>query len=815
MRTLLIALIWSMIVFQPIHCFAQKKQEAETIITEVTQLPTDLKKISKELDKIDKVISGNTLSFKASQPYIKTLNIYHDNITTLKTGATEELNSVTKKINSLTSLTAEGETEPAEITKQRQELTKESDSIKAQIASADLALTHIDEINQTIVQLRNQELFDQITVKRESILNLSELWKALVSFSSFLYAACAFPKNWYNTLSLEQQADVINELKNVFSIGFLSIVICGLLSWFIRRKWGYKKSIENPTYTQKVFAGFITLLARGIVPSVLAGAFWLWLRYHEALFSGSFGIILRVGTLYLLYLFLASAIVYVLFTPKRPQWRLIEVSNEKAVSLSFALVFSIIVICLFSYLQVIAVRLEYTDDIIFALKIIANAVKAFCIILVSNRFLYNSQSLTDEELEKSLSTETDEIQGLSLSSKISLLIALITLVVFGFSLFGYILLTEFIFNRFILSVFIIGAFYIIQKLLNVLFHQFVTLKFWMKDFRLTKKQTDKYEFWFSLLLAPIVFFLCGFILLALWGVSVDILLTKAKKFLTGFDIGGMHISIISILLGILFFFVSLFIVKMIKNSLLNGKLSKIEMDPGIRNSLAAGIGFIGIILSCLVGITVMGGSLKGLAIMAGALSLGAGLGLQNVVNNFVSGFILLFERPIKIGDWVVINEFEGTVKQINIRSTVIETFNKANVIIPNADILSNSLINNTYKNRQARVDIFVGVGYESNVAQVKEVLLDIAKNTKNVLSNPAPFVTFVDLADSSLNFRISCYTSDVFNKASISNAIRESIVNRFREEGINIPFPQQVVYLHTEDKPIEVQMVASEKSKNK
>ena len=807
MRILLIALLWSMIVFEPTNCFAQKKgQEAETIITEVDQLPTDLKKISKELDKIDKVISGNTLSFKSSQPYIKTLNAYHDNITGLKVKVTEELNSVTKKITSLASLTTEGETEPAEITKQRQELTKESDNIKAQIASADLALTHIDEINQTIMQLRNQELLDQITVKRESVLNISELWKALVSFSSFVYAVCEYPKVWYNALSPEQQSGVVYELQQVLTIGFISIVICSLISWFIRRKWGYKKSIEKPTYTQKVFAGFVTLLARGIVPSVLAGAFWLWLKEHEALFSGSFGVILRVGTIYLLYLFLSSAIVYVVFTPKRPQWRLIEVSDEKAISLSFALVFSIVVICLFSYLQVIAIRLEYTDDIIFALKLISNAVKAFCIILVSNRFLYNSQALTEEELQKSLlnDTEEEEIQGLSLSSKISLFIALVTLIVFGFSLFGYILLTEYIFNRFISSVLIIGVFYIIQKLLNVMFHQFVSLKFWMKDFRLTKKQTDKAEFWFGLLLSPIVFCLCVFVLLALWGVSVDILLTKAKKFLTGFDIGGMHISIVSILLGILFFFVSLFIVKMIKNSLLNGKLSKIEMDSGVRNSLAAGIGFIGIILSCLVGITVMGGSLKGLAIMAGALSLGAGLGLQNVVNNFVSGFILLFERPIKIGDWVVINEFEGTVKQINIRSTVIETFNRANVIIPNADILSNSLINNTYKNRQARIDIFVDVGYDSDITQVKRVLLDIAQNTDNVLSNPEPFVLFTDFANGRLNFRVSCFTLDVFNKASISNAIRESIILRFREEGINIPFPQQEVYLHTEEKPVDV-----------
>ena len=201
--------------------------------------------------------------------------------------------------------------------------------------------------------------------------------------------------------------------------------------------------------------------------------------------------------------------------------------------------------------------------------------------------------------------------------------------------------------------------------------------------------------------------------------------------------------------------------------------------------------------------------------MAGALSIGAGLGLQNIVNNFVSGFILLFERPIKIGDWVIINDYEGTVKQINIRSTVIETFNKADVIIPNASILSNNLVNMTYKNKGARIDIDVGVGYESDIDLVKKVLLDIATHTKNILSSPEPVVAFVEMADSSLNFQLRCYTQDVFNKVNISNSIRENIIKRFREENINIPFPQRVVYLHTENQPVEVRVETQQKSGKK
>ncbi len=276
---------------------------------------------------------------------------------------------------------------------------------------------------------------------------------------------------------------------------------------------------------------------------------------------------------------------------------------------------------------------------------------------------------------------------------------------------------------------------------------------------------------------------------------MDILLQSAKKVLTGFYIGGMKISLVSIFMGIAAFLVSLFAFKMIKNSFQTGNLSKVEMDPGVRNSLVAGIGFLGIIISLLIALVVMGGSLKGLALIAGALSLGAGLGLQNVVNNFVSGIILLFERPIKIGDWVIIAGQEGIVKRINIRSTVLETFSKSDVIIPNADILSSSLINMTHDSKFGRVDITIGVAYHSDIDLVKKVLLEIPLENKKVLQNPQPFVSFTDFGVSSLDFKLSCYTADITNRAGISTDLRERILMRFRELNIEIPFPQQDIHI--------------------
>ena len=276
-------------------------------------------------------------------------------------------------------------------------------------------------------------------------------------------------------------------------------------------------------------------------------------------------------------------------------------------------------------------------------------------------------------------------------------------------------------------------------------------------------------------------------------IIVDILVARTKGFLTGFNIGEVHVSITSIILGLVSFWVAMLLVKMLKSSLQDGSLSRLDFDEGMKSSIISGIGFFGFILSVILGIAVAGGSFKSLALMAGALSFGAGLGLQNVVSNLVAGITILFERPIKLGDLVVINGYEGVVKQISMRSTTLETGNKSNVIIPNSAIIAGSVVNKTYDNRMARVDINVGVDYDSDIDKVKKILLRIAGEDEEVLSNPAPALSFLDFGDSSLNFQLNCYTANIANSSGISFRIREKIINEFRKEGINIPFPQRVV----------------------
>ena len=304
----------------------------------------------------------------------------------------------------------------------------------------------------------------------------------------------------------------------------------------------------------------------------------------------------------------------------------------------------------------------------------------------------------------------------------------------------------------------------------------------------------------ELAISCVLWLISGFILLAFWGVSVDILFQKTKTFLTGFEVGGMYVSIASIVKGILGFWFMMLLTKWFKKSLVSGTLSHFEMDKSIKNSVLSAAGFFGFIAAVLVGISVMGGSLKGLAIVAGALSFGAGLGLQNVVNNFVSGLILLIERPIKIGDWVNINGQEGIVKHINMRSTQLEMFTRANVIIPNADILSSSVTNLTYREELGRVDLFLYTDNKVDIDLVKDLLLGIASEVPLLSKKEDPYVSFISMEAGLFKFRLSVYITDVNNRLSTMSFLNTEIVKRFRAHKIDIPVPKQEVFVHNTGK---------------
>jgi potassium-dependent mechanosensitive channel len=289
------------------------------------------------------------------------------------------------------------------------------------------------------------------------------------------------------------------------------------------------------------------------------------------------------------------------------------------------------------------------------------------------------------------------------------------------------------------------------------------------------------------------------LILLTWGFTLPDTLAWLKALIFGFEVGQIRISLAQIAIAIALFVGLLAVTRLVQRWLSSTVLMPPRVDQGIANSIHTGVGYAGFALAVLVAMSYGGLDITNLAIVAGALSVGIGFGLQSIVNNFVSGLILLVERPVKVGDLVSVNGHAGRVRNIAVRSTEIETGDKASLIVPNSELITSTVTNWTHRNALARVNIKVGASYKSDPEHVREVLQKLAADCPLVLQQPRPDVSFDNFGPNGFEFSLSAVVADVGKGGSAQTDLRMRIVRAFRAAAIEMPNAQHDVHLRDLD----------------
>jgi small-conductance mechanosensitive channel len=298
------------------------------------------------------------------------------------------------------------------------------------------------------------------------------------------------------------------------------------------------------------------------------------------------------------------------------------------------------------------------------------------------------------------------------------------------------------------------------------------------------------------------------ILLRLWGMPEQNFTLLLHKLDSGFEISGFTLEPLRIINGLLVLSLLVSLTHVFKTYLAEDWLRRTSLSRGAREASTTIVGYIGILVAILLGLAVAGIRFENLAIIAGALSVGIGFGLQNIVNNFVSGLILLFERPIRRGDWIRVGNAEGYVREISIRSTTIQAFDRSDIIVPNSEIISGQVTNMMLNDNYGRIIIPIGVAYGSDTERVMVILRGVAENHPAVLNNKSDMKTrvfFRGFGDNSLDFELRCFIRDIEKRMEVTSDLNLAIDKAFRGQGIDVPFQQRTVHLvhETADHPVK------------
>ena len=644
-------------------------------------------------------------------------------------------------------------------------------------------LVQAEQLNTQIGDLRRAGFTRSLFEQSDGILSPS-LWMNVVS---------AVPRE-LRALGIVL-GDALEQLQRSTSLGvllLLGLAIGVAIALYVGRRSIAPRlvkrdpAIADPARRSRLLAA-LGVLALGAGPAI-AGSWIVWVAFDSAdIVQPRLEQVVRALLSGLAFIAFVRALIDAILAPDHTSWRLIPVRDASATRImSFSVTLATIMVfgkVIEAFNTAIAAALPIT--------VITRAIFALAVALVFAELLrrFAARENQDEACLGPYVAQDVDIGG-PLRSFGWFLVALIVGSVLG----GYVALASFLIDQavwisIIVALLVLGVALADEFIGGSLRGQTKLATALQANTGLRRRSLEQIGVLGSGI-ARLALIVVGVLLvLAPWGIESTDVTGSLRAMFFGFNVGDVTISLSSILFAALLFAAAFAVTRMIQRWLTNTFLPATDLDAGLRNSISTAAGYVGIITAGMLAISYLGLSLERVTIVAGALSVGIGFGLQSIVNNFISGLILLWERPIRVGDLVVVGDGEGYVRRINVRSTEIQTFDRSTLIVPNSNLISGIVRNRVRNDRVGRVLVSIPVPRASDPDQVAEIMRKAALAHREVMSEPAPRVLFKKVTENTIDFDVVCFVDDIDAAGRVSSDIYFEIFRGLRKAGIGAPAP--------------------------
>jgi small-conductance mechanosensitive channel len=748
--------------------------------------PVDLEAAKSTLDRIEEVVQREGLSDEILGILKQQLAPVRDQLRARIETLDPELVQTVNRLRELGDAPATGAApEEPSLTSERNSLTAARAETEAALKQGRLLFVRVDQISDRINERRRALFARELFARSAGLLDIA-FWRSTADAAADEARSIAgLLGGWWDFV--RANGGWAGVAAAIATLLLLAVAALALRHWWRRRfadqtfdtRFGRSSAALSVLAFHAVapaagVAAAVTLLDNhGLTPSRIAD---LGFGLGVSLAIAGFGRGVAVG----------------LFAPGNPGRRLLKCGEDEAHVLAGHLVWGARLLAFVVFLNL--VHKGFSAPI--SLTVATSALLAIAIGFLSLHLLMRFPRQADEG--ETLSTRLAWLRMLAWLLIAALSVALIT---------GYIGFAAFLAGRLLVALAMIGALYIAVTVVDALFCEVLTGdttigRSLAAMLGISTRALELVGTLLSALIRIVLVLVAISPILGPWGIFAADVFGVLQDAAYGIRIGDITISITGILAAVAIFLIGILATRGAQRWLERRFLPRTGLEQGLQHSVSALFGYALLIAVISLTLAQIGLDLQKIALVAGALSVGIGFGLQSIVSNFVSGLILLAERPIRVGDWVVVKAEEGWVRRISVRATEIETFERATVIVPNSEFITGIVKNWTHSNTMGRITVKVGVAYDSDVERVRDLLLDCAREHPQILQAPPPRVFLLGFGDSALDFELRCIVANVEDALTVKSDLHFDVLARFRAAGVAIPYPQREVrMIGGEDRP--------------